>query len=147
MFLRCHAEDSFYLLAQYCPFAHRMPSDVYCQLRILFWSQRIDPAIDELSGEAEAGWQFGEVIYMEPAGIVEFLLVGMELAGEVASLEADHELRGEGPGLAIDVGDVGNFDAYFFGNFAAHAVLQRFTGFDEASEDAVALAPAGLVGK
>ena len=64
-------------------------------------------------------------------------LLDAQVAADPGGREADHERVRERPGLAGEVGDVGDLDADLLLELARDALLERLARLDEAREHAV----------
>ena len=90
-----------------------------------------------LSGPRGQG--FGHLGAGEPARILDLGFFYHNLARIGEAMAAEHQLRGERPGLAGDVGDVAHPDARLLEHFARHCFLDRFARLDEPGERRIAL--------
>src|SRR5262245_11346560 len=104
--------------------------------------------VDQEARDAVARRKTREVRAREPAGVLEFLRIDLDVAACVGGEEADHELAREGPVLAPDVGDVLHVHADLFLDLTRHAALERFAVVDEAGDQRVAAGrPDGFAGE
>src|SRR5262249_7204779 len=114
------------------------------------WSAGSGPGVvrDDEARDRVARGAGRELVAVEPAGVLELVLVDRDLAARVPGDEADHELAGERPVLAPDVLDVADVDAHLFLDFARDCPLERLAVVDEAGDQGVAAGrPARLPGE
>ena len=81
----------------------------------------------------------------EPTGMLQFLIAQMNGARARLGQKAQHQGRGEGPGLGGVVVNLLHLDAGFLGHFARDGVFQRLARLDESGNGRIATRwPGGL---
>src|ERR1700730_15556375 len=96
----------------------------------------LDEVVDQPARDRERPGDLRQLLWPEPAGLAQLVLVDPELVAERPCDEPDHQLTREWPGLAAEVAHVTDLDARLLAHLAADGLLESLTGLDEAGEDA-----------
>ena len=98
-----------------------------------------DEVVDQAARDAERRRDVGQGVGGEPPGLVQLQAVGDGLARAPVRREAQHQGRGEGPGLASEVADAADLYPDLLADLADHRLLQALPRLDEPRKDAVSL--------
>ena len=95
-----------------------------------------EPVVYEAAGDGELLGKVGQVVAVEPGGLLQFLSLQVELAGVVVGVEAHHEAAGVGPGLRVEVAYVADGESCLLAHLSHDGLLEGLAGLYEACYEA-----------
>ena len=99
------------------------------------------PVVDEPTGYRELLGNLGQMVSVEPAGLLQLLTLHVQFSTVIVGMEAHHQSAGVGPGLRAEITYVLDADARLFHHLAPYGLLQRLPRFHETGYQPEEIAP------
>ena len=98
------------------------------------------PVVYKLTCNGQFFGYYGQIVYAEPAGSLQFFLLYVYFSACIFGVEAYHKTIGVGPWLRAEIFNVPYRKSRFLCYFPLNGMLKRLSRFHEASNKSVEIA-------